>query len=54
MTIACNSKLFDLFNSNFKIMFLLQKTLCLYESYYDPEYTSSLLFDDKIVHHFYE
>ena len=42
-----HSKLFDLFNSKSKIMFLLRKTLRFAESFSYPEDTSSLFFDDK-------
>ena len=44
---TCHSKIFDLFHNKFKIIFLLQCTLHFAESYSDPEYTYSLLFDGK-------
>ena len=57
MTISCrweekkidtwHSKLFDLFNNKSKIIYLLQLTLRFAESYYEPEDTYSLFFDDK-------
>ena len=42
-----HSKLFDLFNNKFKIMFLCGKTDHFDESYSDPDDTYSWLFDRK-------